>query len=56
MFAQAVGSETISPSGSLVYTVRVEEKLLPGVHSATGLVTAPEGTPSASIVLRVEPR
>ena len=56
MFAQAMGRETIPPSGALVYTARIETKLAPGAYLATGVVTAQEGRLTASVALRVEPR
>lgn len=54
-FAQVVGKETIPPSGALAYTATVEERLAPGVYTATGLLTAQEESPRASVTVRVEP-
>lgn len=56
MFTQVLGQETVPPSGALVYTATVEKPLLPGGYTVTGLVTAPDGVPSASLTFRVEPR
>ena len=56
MFAQVAGSETIPPSGTLLYTAQVDKKLVPGIYTAAGLVTAQEGNLGASLALRVEPR
>ena len=56
MFAQMIGRETLPPSGTLVYTARVETQLAPGAHTATGAVTAQEGGLSASVALRVASR
>lgn len=55
-FAQVVGRETIPPSGALRYTATVEEKLAPGVYTATGFLTAQEERLRASVTVRVEAR
>jgi len=54
MFAQGLGRETLPPSGTLTYTVFVEQTLPPGVYSASGMITAREAMLAAHIVLRVE--
>lgn len=56
MFIQVLGSETVLPSGALLYTARVEKQLSPGAYTATGIVTAHDGNLAATVALNVEVR
>lgn len=56
MFTQVLGQKTVPASGTLIYTATVEKPLPAGGYTVTGLVTVPDGVPSASLTFRVEPR